>query len=1702
MDSKERKFQTLRSFCQDRSSFKTKFALLSFYKVEYSQLTEAIILVLEYLQLMSQIILSSNIDYDHPALNSFIFDIVVYFFKMINPSYLLDYGKSDATTTTVLTILFCFTLAKLALFLYVICVCLWDYAIHSWLLYIWKCLFKLQTRVVYFLLTSFWVKAIIESREGSFDLFGMSQAGLIVISSLVLAIEFLMSFVLEFQFDYVLPTKNLLSSKDSSLQVTTLFQKMIIQVLAVIFSSNSEACAWVCSVIGMLLSALREFQFGTKLPLYYFKALALQRALLCVINSLNLIYFLNTILKATSYEAANINFIILTWIVISLLAIKGAHECLKDRILRLLCTNMKSSPEISLHKVYATQELKALEVKPGKKNLKYHWTYLIATHQRTGVESVFGVDSGLKEEENSSEKSPEDAMSRVPLMYLEGLLARFPKHFLINLHTAYTCFKNAEPYAKTIKIANQIKQNKWSPNYLSASLLLYEIENSMFEGQKDGISDENDLNLNRYVQCRLLIENIKKKMLKQTELYLKVCGNILGDTANIEEIYSSGQKMSDLRIKIEKKINNASGVLPPHCISPLLCYAKYYSVVNHSSEYFEKYYQSYNHAYFKLEEKFKETNLLEENLYQDLNAFLLISTEKLDYGKILYCNSSLLSLCGGNNIKGYIGSRVTQIFSPSLRAYYDNFGKDVLKTDGVVSINKTYRTYLYHKEKYVIEVDFHAKYHPYLAQGLCINMIIRPVPMTAEFLLLKEDGNIEGASKELSKTLKLTDSSSANTNSSLISSRFLSRELYKINAAFNIVLNNQHMTGDSTTQQQYYSSSHKEKETNSLTLSSRGSSLSPVTGVKMSHERALELYNNFTAGFQKLQLYPYDKEAGGYVARSRNEAQTFYCHIEVVKFGSTTLKVVYLRPTTQESGGLEERAQDSVLELRQSKAFGEARWKTTTEEEGVMSTKRSLKNLNTKEKDDGGSENLNNEGEDEPSENLHEDEGQEDYAQQITIFDRPQTTNPNLVTDIPLLLSPTSETRRFLFNDGGSKSTRRTTIENRYFLSVHTTKKDRLNTELNTVLSFSNINLDEERKVEPNNNIRRPLKSKAFKYQGSQHSSKSGESASDKAFKATINTKSYPRSFIILCFIFYGVVLLTFIAQVIMKSVSDTTMENLQIKKNLMKLSQDRSYKAALIFLSGNGAILQLEGYLSAGGSIIDLSTTVDNLQLRMRDMKDANDEMLQNVYALEKEFQSLLFVKDVGINGTYLETADDYSGSYEEVNTFQATQEITNAIKTLDTLDNATSTAGYNIFSYLATNIVDDFQFKNVEITDIFISSVEKQKKSYQNIMNLCLFMTPFLLAGIGFLLMSIIWNQYRIEKKNMKAFIKISPSGVKDVSVQLSKFRKSLVDDESFERKWFTSMNEDFEAIPEIEQSSTYSKKHNTQILKYEEFRKRYIKYIFRVVIYMSILIAITIWDLVSTKTAIRVIYNRQGQLQFANYISNRVTTAYTAFNILFTTNNTMGVEHETALQAMYDATKQLQTIQTEIPSRFLEIDGTYNSQVKSIVFDNNPDCIGFTADIIIHCTFLLSKGQPVNMLVANTALLSSLNSKYASYLASTKTSMGQLLGLASKNVDIMLSNFMTIAYEAQTIADIMDESLTQKISDNRDTRNDIMIIFTIGLVLVSIIIWIDILRVIRNVYNDFKKVLQIVPPNLVLSSYLLKKFLRKTSNQLLLN
>jgi len=340
-----------------------------------------------------------------------------------------------------------------------------------------------------------------------------------------------------------------------------------------------------------------------------------------------------------------------------------------------------------------------------------------------------------------------------------------------------------------------------------------------------------------------------------------------------------------------------------------------------------------------------------------------------------------------------------------------------------------------------------------------------------------------------------------------------------------------------------------------------------------------------------------------------------------------------------------------------------------------------------------------------------------------------------------------------------------------------------------------------------------------------------------------------------------------------------------------------------------------------------------------------------------------------------------------------------------------------------------------------------------------------------------------------------------MKEVFARIKKFQKSLINEEISEYNWFQNITHDLKIVSslQIEQRvQVYSKKQDNQKIKYKKFRRRYYQYILKVILYISALVSINIWDWISTKNSTKVIYSLQDQLQFANHISNRVTVAYTSFALLFTTNNTMIVERKKPLQSMIDGAAETKALQNEVISQFQDGKGNYNPEVKEILFVDDPSCSRFTGDNHAKCLLLVNSGQLVNMISALSVFQGILENKYLDFEKADKSTQGKLIAAAYVNIEALLPNFVLIAYEAQFIADIIDGVLTEKIEGTRRNRSWVLGVFSFGLMVVSIFIWFHILKRIREVYNDFKKVLQIFPPGLVLSSYLLKKFLKQTSNR----
>ena len=113
---------------------------------------------------------------------------------------------------------------------------------------------------------------------------------------------------------------------------------------------------------------------------------------------------------------------------------------------------------------------------------------------------------------------------------------------------------------------------------------------------------------------------------------------------------------------------------------------------------------------------------------------------------------------------------------------------------------------------------------------------------------------------------------------------------------------------------------------------------------------------------------------------------------------------------------------------------------------------------------------------------------------------------------------------------------------------------------------------------------------------------------------------------------------------------------------------------------------------------------------------------------------------------------------------------------------DDLVSETSFDSLYYITLNVLDSYESQSLVLTQILEDSVADQKDSYERLTTFFLLLTPFLLIGVGILLVVIIINQYRIEKEQIGALIKVQTTGMKEVANCIKKFQKSLVNPE----KW----------------------------------------------------------------------------------------------------------------------------------------------------------------------------------------------------------------------------------------------------------------------------------------------------------------------------
>jgi len=171
----------------------------------------------------------------------------------------------------------------------------------------------------------------------------------------------------------------------------------------------------------------------------------------------------------------------------------------------------------------------------------------------------------------------------------------------------------------------------------------------------------------------------------------------------------------------------------------------------------------------------------------------------------------------------------------------------------------------------------------------------------------------------------------------------------------------------------------------------------------------------------------------------------------------------------------------------------------------------------------------------------------------------------------------------------------------------------------------------------------------------------------------------------------------------------------------------------------------------------------------------------------------------------------------------------------------------------------------------------------------------------------------------------------------------------------------------------------------------------------------------------------------------------------------------------------------------------DGSYDSVIEGILFDNA--CYYLNATDAAACVAKQKGAETVSFiqLVSNLeAVLISMKTKYEQ----SDKSIASLANLILRGQSDVSSSMLTITAIYQTMAERLDDNFVKEILHYQDRKTQMVIIIAIFTALVCWLKYLVIVKELQRNLYQFRNALKLFPPKLILSNFMLKTFLIKTT------
>jgi len=1630
-----------KAIAKDKGTFRKRLACILLNSHIHSPFIELLLVFLEYAQLLSQALLLYSFFQNAETEDDCLFlKGVLYTAKIFNPSYLLTYEDQYTSTKTILFIIMGWLILKLMLCLYILLISASKFEPHPLLLRSFKGIFQAQARVIYYFASSFFVRVILLSNqdENQFSFLGIGKAADFGVCIVIIILEFCLSSLLKINFHYVLPSKSFLSSKDNTSELLTLTQKFLLQILQIILWDDSEASRWVLIIANCLITFIRDYQFFTSLPMYRIPTLIFQGSLLVIVSTFHYISLIQQIIISSETENinnVNMEFTIVVWILLSLLAVKVSHGFLNKTISGLITQKTCQKPKLLIHKISLFKQLMNHRKIAEESSKFFDWLYLLTTTVNVNVYDTFGVK--LQQENTQNSKG---VIKSISILYLENLFQKFPRNGIIKLYLAFYYAKRDKVYSKAIALINEFQNHGWSQEALSSYFLLHHIEDKI---KTEYTQNSANLDLYTIVKSYADLDHVKSQMLKQSEIQAKICQELLSNAPNLDNIFEHAQTAESHRISAESAVTHFLNVTPDYYLSPLLTFAYYHLVINQSPGICTKLYEKYHLLTQKYQRYLKSDKLCQQNVYQDTCAFFILSGHKTDIGKVINCSSAVKKVCGGDS-KWYIGSKIfSQINLPSLRHLYENYYRAFAENGASLSFNQITRNYIYNKEGYISEADIYLSTHPSISQGYFMTLIVRLPSNQNDFIILKENGEIEGASRKVCRRLNLfiTNPGASSGHGCKHHINRISPELSKVNEAFRLVSKRPegHITTNSglALEEAEQLCSHYQNQGIELDLKPI-SRIDPhpvllqptLTGSHISHSHSQHHEND---EFQHQDSYHY------------------HCRISQLVFGPVTLRVLHLEERKKGSDvGVINVANENT---NYTPGFGTRESKILGNEDSDIATEGSDKYAAGDEKEQGWID-LSPLG----------------VAKQQSPLRRTQTgkENKEKVKSNPVL--------------GG------------FFTQVINQTTGSPNLPLfKQIIGYKSLSsmtqsLDQIEEAEKNAMMLPQRIAESINNSTSSKQSSARRTAENFRYALKTNYSSKIFKIGAVCYLLLTSLILASILYLSL-NLSNIT-DDLQTKKDIMINAQTRAFNLATVQTTLRTQYdLFTGGLISAElGSLAKSASEYTSINRGyISPILQTNKNLLTMTSYLDETSRQIIFNRDVNIIYTDTEVA---------MTSFQATGTVIQSILDIMTYFSANTAISAQMMWFTNINLLNDVATKNDEISDVTLTSAQGQVDSIQTIViRYYIFIATLILLLICSLFL-LIWKQHLRCTNNLLQTCKLNPIGVQTVLEQQRSFKGVLnINNELNESKFF-GMTENFKYfnMPTAKTTTDKAKKKESSVNpNHKGIQRKFIIQLIKSNLLSLLLASSLIFTTLFAPSSMSYFNTKLSQISFATQISTKVTRSQSASLELAISNDTMMIQGMLPSAAVESSIESVNQIRNKIYDTFFDSDSSTSLEINHILFGNG--CQLLSSSDAFYCSILEQKSLNSSLVQLLWSFESLIAERYEAYQLSNKSSAA-LRENRIMLLDTLLSLRRIIANEGLLILNFLNEDFEQKTVDFNKQRNVNFICTWILFALFAIAIWIFVLHPVKRNDNKFKNVLQMFPAQLVLSNFSIKKFLMETS------